>query len=319
MLRYIVLVLLALFSFGSLCPVFPASFAEAQEASDSFLTLEIEGQRVEGHWALSLRDLEYVLGLDANHDGAISWGELRRRQGDVASYALDRLELQRGHWDCDLELLGQGLGHRRGTVHSMLHFAARCPVNASSQPLNLTYDLFFDRDPTHRGLLRVVGPGREAFRILRPSAACVVVAGGVATPWGRFFRGLVEVLWPLFMAFGLLLLLISGSLVRTEQGWRVAESASNLWERGLTVCLAFALVHGLSVLAAAAGWISLPSLWIELGLAGLLAASLFDNESRAAEPAPRVERRSRRARQPTTRHRRYQRALTGELSTIIGP
>ncbi|MDY7093518.1 MAG: hypothetical protein SX243_11170 [Acidobacteriota bacterium] len=298
----------------------PVFSADAQPASDSYLTLEIEGERIDGRWALALRDLEYVLGLDENHDGAISWGEVRQRQDEIATYALSRLELQRGHTACRLELRGQTMGQRRGAAHSVLHFAVHCPARAAKQPLNLTYDLFFDRDPTHRGLLRVVGPGREAFRVLRPSAACVVVAGGAVTPWGRHLRALAQVLWPLFMGLGLLVLLLSGSLVRTEQGWRIVESASILWERGLTACLAFALVHGLSVVAAAAGWISLPSLWVELSLACLLTLTLCDTRSPAREARAQEERRPRRPPKVSGRRyrRRYHRALTGELSTVIG-
>lgn len=296
----------------------PASCAEPQHASDSYLTLEIQGERIDGQWALSLRDLEYVLGLDENHDGAISWGEVRQREDEIAAYALNRLELQRGHSSCDLELHGQALGQRRGATHSVLHFSAHCPGYAASQPLNLTYDLFFERDPTHRGLLRVLGPGREAFRVLRPSAACVVVAGGAVTPWGRLLNAAAQVLWPLFLGFGLLVLLLSGSLTRTERGWRVAQSSSRLWERGVTACLAFALVHGLGFLAAAAGWISLPSLWIELTLAGLLTLSVLDTRSKAPEPSAEKQPRPRRSRKrPTRRH--YHRALTGELSTVISP
>jgi hypothetical protein len=62
--------------------------ALAHKPSDSYLSLTAEGSEVVGQWDIALRDLDYAVGLDANDDGAITWGELRDRERDVAAYAL---------------------------------------------------------------------------------------------------------------------------------------------------------------------------------------------------------------------------------------
>jgi hypothetical protein len=67
--------------------------ADAHKPSDSFLTVQVDGERVTGRWDIALRDLDYALVLDANGDGALTWDEVRRRHADIAAYALARLEL----------------------------------------------------------------------------------------------------------------------------------------------------------------------------------------------------------------------------------
>ena len=53
-----------------------ARTAEAHKPSDSYLTLTVRGARVDGRWDIALRDLDYGMGLDRDHDGKITMAEL---------------------------------------------------------------------------------------------------------------------------------------------------------------------------------------------------------------------------------------------------
>ena len=66
--------------------------AQAHKASDAFLRLKVEGSQVEGRWDIAIRDLSLLLPLDADGDGSVTWGELRRLHSEIASHALSRLE-----------------------------------------------------------------------------------------------------------------------------------------------------------------------------------------------------------------------------------
>ncbi|MBC7619953.1 MAG: HupE/UreJ family protein, partial [Candidatus Saccharibacteria bacterium] len=68
----------------------------AHKASDSYLVLKIEGQQVAGQWDIALRDIDFAIGLDADGNGEITWGEVQARHTDIAAWALGRLNLQRG-------------------------------------------------------------------------------------------------------------------------------------------------------------------------------------------------------------------------------
>src|ERR1700730_1301514 len=67
--------------------------ADAHKPSDSYLTLKVVGNTIDGQWDIALRDLDYALGLDANQDGDITWGEVKAKHDDIAAYALARVRL----------------------------------------------------------------------------------------------------------------------------------------------------------------------------------------------------------------------------------
>ena len=60
-----------------------AQIAWAHKPSDSYLDLQPHGNVIEARWNIALRDLEIAVGLDANGDRAITWGELRAAQSAV--------------------------------------------------------------------------------------------------------------------------------------------------------------------------------------------------------------------------------------------
>lgn len=98
----------------------------AHKSSDSYLTLKLSENRIKGQWDIALRDLDFAIGLDANGDGAITWGELRGRRDAVITYAFNRLGLDDGKSACRL-IPGQFLvdNHSDG-AYSVMQFAADC-------------------------------------------------------------------------------------------------------------------------------------------------------------------------------------------------
>ena len=70
--------------------------SEAHKPSDSYLTLSQAGAgaTLDGQWDIALRDLQHAVGLDANGDGAITWGELKSRRSAVTKYVVSRLAIE---------------------------------------------------------------------------------------------------------------------------------------------------------------------------------------------------------------------------------
>ena len=70
--------------------------AWAHKPSDSYLTLRAtEGSKdITVRWDIALRDLDYVLQLDRNGNGEISWGEVRLRSDDITRLVTSRLQLR---------------------------------------------------------------------------------------------------------------------------------------------------------------------------------------------------------------------------------
>src|SRR5690349_1509705 len=84
----------------ALCTSILALPADAHKPSDAYLTLERQGQTLRGQWDIALRDMDAAIGLDADGDGDITWGEVRGRQREIAGYALSRLEVRSGGQPC---------------------------------------------------------------------------------------------------------------------------------------------------------------------------------------------------------------------------
>src|SRR6476660_9305643 len=73
-----------------------AGIAYAHKLSDSYLTLRQSdgGSAFDGQWDIALRDLDYAVGIDGNHDGRITWGELKESRPRITRYALERLTVE---------------------------------------------------------------------------------------------------------------------------------------------------------------------------------------------------------------------------------
>src|SRR5437899_2749966 len=133
--------------------LFAAALAHAHKPSDSYLAIRAEGANLSGQWDIALRDLDFAIGLDDSGDGDITWGEVKAHQADIAAYALARLKLRSGDADCPAHTTEFLVDDHSDGAYSVMRFAATCPREVTT--LEITYSLFADLDPQHRGLLRL--------------------------------------------------------------------------------------------------------------------------------------------------------------------
>jgi len=140
--------------------------ALAHKPSDAYLTLAASGTDIAVRWDVALRDLDRELGLDADDDGRLTWGEVRARQQDIAAFLLPQLQLRSGGQPCvrpeaadPAAAIVHQLDHHSDGAYEVLRFTLRCvrPVAA----LDVAYQLFAASDPTHRGIVRVEAPGQD--------------------------------------------------------------------------------------------------------------------------------------------------------------
>ena len=136
-----------------------AGQAFAHKPSDSYLVINSNAGNalIEGRWDIALRDLQLVLPLDQNGDGAITWGELRRQQRNLDATVLPALTIEALHGTerhaCALNLTRlQAIDHVDGT-YAALHWRGDC--QRPPEQLAVGYSFLFDRDPSHHGLLRL--------------------------------------------------------------------------------------------------------------------------------------------------------------------
>ena len=253
--------------------------AAAHKASDAYLTLERDGAALRGRFDIALRDLENAIGLDANGDGDITWGEVRARRADIAAYALSHLVVASAGERCALATAHPRIDTHTDGAYAVLMLSGRCPRTAPT--LALDYTLFAGLDPQHRGLLNFVEAGRSRSVVFSADAPHRVV-GNDGDGWLRAFATYVhEGLWHIWTGCDhilfLLSLLLPAVLVRDRRAWLPGASLRAALVDVAKVVTAFTLAHSITLSLAALAIVALPSRWVESGIALSVVLAALNN------------------------------------------
>src|SRR5256885_11439438 len=138
----------------------------AHQGSSSYLSVSVNGTNVTSQWDISLIDLEQVVGLDANNDGDITWGEVKAKQKEIESYAQSRLHVKVDGAVRPWRTTDLLVDHFSDGAYAVLRFA----VENATPPGNLEVDYraFFDTDALHRGLFRLEYAGKVQTAVFSP-------------------------------------------------------------------------------------------------------------------------------------------------------
>ena len=154
---------------------------QAHSASDAYLTLTTErGNRggalvVHGQWDIALRDLDFVLKLDDDGDGRLTWAEVRHHQAAIERFAYASLGFRGNPGEaCLVKPTRQMIDDHADGAYAVLFFDVVC--RRTPAKLRLTYDLFFAIDPTHRGIFVMHDGANTATAVLSPQNAAIDLA-----------------------------------------------------------------------------------------------------------------------------------------------
>ncbi len=256
-----------------------AGSAQAHKPSDSYLTVHADGKTLRGQWDIALRDLEFALGLDADGDGAITWGELKAKRRDAEAYAFSRLKLSADGRPCALEPDALLVDDHTDGAYAVMRFAARCPTESYSA-IELEYSLFFDLDPTHRGLVRVERGADSVTGVLSPEKPRMQIGAegrSFLQQLGDYVR---EGVWHIWIGFDHILFLLSLLLPSvfvfstSQRKWVPAERFRDTFWDVFRVATSFTVAHSITLSLAALSIIQLPSRLVEstIALSVVLAA-----------------------------------------------
>jgi hypothetical protein len=256
--------------------------AHAHKPSDSYLTLKVDGEKVDGQWDIALRDLDYALSLDVDQDGDVTWGEVRAKHADIAAYAMARLQLGPAGAPCPTTVTEQLIDNHSDGAYAVLRFTATCA--AAPRTLTIGYRLFFDLDPQHRGLIRLEHQGATRAGILSIDEPEQKFTLSDLSKWEQFVDYGNEGIWHIWTGFDhvlfLLSLLLPAVLVRSNlpgRRWQPAGSFRAAFWDVVRVVTAFTLAHSITLSLAALGVVSLPSRWVESAIALSVVLAALNN------------------------------------------
>ena len=250
----------------------------AHKASDSYLVLKVTGQEVNGQWDIALRDIDFAIGLDADGNGEITWGELRARHADITAWALSALALERGGV-CSLQVKQNQVDEHTDGAYAVLSLTGMCPSGAGE--LDVNYLLLFDQDALHRGLLRVELDGVTHSAIMAPEAANQRFSAETPSLLAQFNQFFVQGVWHIWIGFDhilfLLSLLLPVVLVRHAGVWSGVGRFGEALREVLWVVTSFTVAHSITLSLAALDVLSLPSRLVESAIAFSVVLAALNN------------------------------------------
>ncbi len=256
-----------------------AAPAQAHKPSDSYLSIGVGDAGVTGQWDIALRDLDFAIGLDADGDGQITWGEVRAKHAEIAAYALARLAVRGDGRPCSIEPGAQQIDDHTDGAYTVLPLVIRC-ATAPAQ-LTLTYALFADLDPQHRGLLNLQALGQTRTAVLGPQAPTQSFELKAVSRWAQFIDYAREGVWHIWIGFDhilfLLSLLLPAVLLWRAPGWLAVETFRAAFVDVFKIVTAFTLAHSITLSLATLGLVSLPSRWVESAIAASVVLAALNN------------------------------------------
>lgn len=237
--------------------------------SDSFVNLDVDTEQISGHWLIAVRDLELAVGLDQNLDTKITWGEIQQQRAAIKDYALSRLRMRMSGADCSLQSGEFQLEQRNSGVFLYLPVTGVC---SSPGEFEIDYNLLFDIDASHRGILNLTYNGESYLRLFSPSEPTQRLdATGTAATLANLWTFLVEGVWHIWIGLDHILFLCAliipiilgaGAFRKTHQTSDPASGRSIFMDI-LKVVTAFTIAHSVTLILATLQIVVLPSRLVE--------------------------------------------------------
>ena len=257
-----------------------ASAASAHKPSDSYLSLVVDEQRVTGRWDIALRDLEHAIGLDRDGNGAVTWGEVKARHGDIAAYALARLELSSAGSACATSPVEHLIDQHSDGAYAVLRFTGDCPARDRCAGCQVQLSVR-PRPAASRASARsnrAISPRRASSA---PRRRTWHVRTGSADLGQQLATYLREGVWHIWVGLDhilfLLCLLLPAARRRGQGAQESSQRSAPVWIEVVQVVTAFTVAHSITLSLAALGILSFPARLVESAIAASVVFAALNN------------------------------------------
>jgi hypothetical protein len=256
-----------------------ATRAEAHAQSYGFLRLNVGDREVSGQLELAIRDLDLVYNLDADGDGKVTWGELRQREEEIGSIVDEDISIGPIEAPCKLVPDAIAIDARGGENYVIIPFSGACPELGDK--ITVAYDVLFNVDAQHRGLVNITKGERVLSTVIKPDAMSAVFDFGSDNSFsvfGAFVSHGMHHIWTGYdhMLF-LITLLLSAVVIRSNKHWIPVKTFSSAFWATVRIVTAFTIAHSVTLTAAAFNIVELPSKLVECVIAASVAVAALNN------------------------------------------
>jgi hypothetical protein len=251
--------------------------AQAHVASNGFLDVEARGSALDGSLELAVRDVELAVGVDANGDGRVTWGELRAASPRFMQYVREHFSLNSAAARCELQFGALQINSRVDGNYVWLPFVGRCP--AVVRELTIDYRVLEGIDPSHRLLVKMSHGAVVQTAVVddRPATFDVAEASRWRTVAQYFQAGVWHIWSGIDHLLFLLSLLLPAVLLRRQGKWVPVDSGRPALLSILKVVTAFTIAHSITLSLAAFNVVHLPSRLTESVIAASIVVAALNN------------------------------------------
>lgn len=276
---YALLSAVALFCLASL---FTSTRAEAHAQSYGFLHVDVvNDHEVTGQLELAVRDLDLLYDLDTDGDGKVTWGELRKREGELGDLVVENISMGPIEEPCRLVPAPIAIDTRGGENYVIMPFSGRC--GALGTIFTIAYDVMFTVDAQHRGLVEVKRGDVVRSGVLTPDNMSQDFDFETENNFGVFSSFVSHGMHHIWTGYDHMLFLVTLLLSavvtwsKKERRWYPVKALPDaLWPTTYIVT-SFTLAHSITLSAAAFGIVTLPPVFVECSIAASVAAAAVNN------------------------------------------
>ncbi|HYM36050.1 MAG TPA: HupE/UreJ family protein, partial [Steroidobacteraceae bacterium] len=183
----------------SIVPMFLiAQVALAHAVGTSYIAVEQNSDRMQTRVDLTLRDLEFGIGLDSNGDGQITWGEVLANSPIVTQYIEQHLSVSRGGERCALGSPDIAIDRHADEVYAAITLQTQC---ATSGAISVQSNLMFELDDSHRSLLTMKTDGSNTVTVLTAVARQWTETRTRFAAWDALMRFVGQGIWHIWIGF----------------------------------------------------------------------------------------------------------------------
>ncbi len=268
---------------GLLCLLLGSSTVLAHKSSDAYLQISAGNHSTEVRWDIALRDLDMALTLDANEDGKLTALEINDAWPYIERYAQPKLQIA----GCPLNIARHALERRNDGAYAVLFLESACALPLTP---SITYTLFREVDPTHRGIAKIQRADQQVTLLLldpnsdspgdastKGKGAATDAAPKASGYWAFLGEGIKHILTGYDHILFLLCLLLPAVLRRNAQAWQPVERLGQALWPIVGIVSAFTVAHSLTLALAAIKLISLSPNFIEPAIAVTIILAAVDN------------------------------------------
>ncbi len=258
--------------------------ARSHKPSDSYLRIQGGQETLTAEWDIALKDLEFLIGLDADQNGEITWGELKSQREAITAHALSHLRLGYAQQECELKVVDLLVNQHSDGAYAVLKIETDCPGDA--QVLRIQYSLLFDADPTHRGLVLYSNDHGDkdaimSTHVLSPESPTIEIRTAETSLWHAFQDYVGEGVWHIWIGFDhilfLLCLLLPAVLILQDGQWKPVAAFRPAFSSVVKIVTTFTVAHSITLWLAVMEYVTLPSQMVEATIALSIVITALNN------------------------------------------